>query len=100
MLWLCGEKKKFLSEKLDKTAICKLANNIKLIPLTKKINFSSLIYTGTAQHFLTDTKHTQNVFCFTSKQTYAIHKATVSSNKDSLNIKQEGFLLLPKHRPF
>lgn len=31
-VWLCREKKKFLRENLDKTVICKLASNIKLIP--------------------------------------------------------------------
>lgn len=61
-VWLCREKKKFLRENLDKTVICKLANNIKLIPWTYKINFSFPNYSGTAQHFLIDTKHTQNAF--------------------------------------
>lgn len=32
-VWLCRKKRKFLSENLDQTAICKLTNNIKLILL-------------------------------------------------------------------
>lgn len=99
-VWLHREKKTFLSksEKLHKTAICKLADNMKLILLTKKLTFSLLI----TQILYSIFSLTPNICRMLSvlKWTQAIHKATVASNKDSLRIKQEGSLLLSEHRPF